>query len=143
MGTQMKIEISNADLIDKITILELKMEILNCDESKKHLQKEYDLIAPYEMKSSYREELKNVNHGIWQFRDMNRQLHSRGFYNNTFVVNARRIIELNDERVKLKQKINIETNSNIINQRGYDTPITTPSPSFGSLEDPVFFMDTH
>ena len=40
MGTQMKIEISNADLIDKITILELKMEILSCDESKKHLQKE-------------------------------------------------------------------------------------------------------
>jgi len=87
--------------------------------------------------------LKNVNHGIWQFRDMNRQLHSKGFYNNTFIVNARRIIELNNERVKLKQKINIETNSNIINQRGYDTPITTPSPSFGSLEDPVFFMDTH
>ena len=65
MGTQMKIEISNADLIDKITILELKMENLSCEESKKHLQKEYDLIAPYEMKSSYREELKNVNHGIY------------------------------------------------------------------------------
>jgi hypothetical protein len=143
MGTQMKIEISNADLIDKITILELKMEILNCDESKKHLQKEYDLIAPYEMKSSYREELKNVNHGIWQFRDMNRQLHSKGVYNNTFIVNARRIIELNNERMKLKQQINIETNSTITNQRGYDTPITTPSPSFSSLDDPVFFMDRH
>ena len=139
----MKIEISNADLIDKITILELKMEILNCDESKKHLQKEYDLIAPYEMKSSYREELKNVNHGIWQFRDMNRQLHSKGVYNNTFIVNARRIIELNNERMKLKQQINIETNSTITNQRGYDTPITTPSPSFSSLDDPVFFMDRH
>lgn len=143
MSTQMKIEISNADLIDKITILELKMEILNCEESKKHLQKEYDLIASYEMKSSHREELKNVNHGIWQFRDMNRQLHSKGVYNNTFITNARRIIELNNERVKLKQKINIETNSNITNQRGYDTPITTPSPSFSSLDDPVFFMDRH
>ena len=143
MSTQMKIEISNADLIDKITILELKMEILNCEESKKHLQKEYDLIASYEMKSSHREELKNVNHGIWQFRDMNRQLHSKGVYNNTFITNARRIIDLNNERVKLKQKINIETNSNITNQRGYDTPITTPSPSFSSLDDPVFFMDRH
>lgn len=139
----MKIEISNADLIDKITILELKLEILNCEESKKHLQKEYDLIASYEMKSSYREELKNVNHGIWQFRDMNRQLHSKGVYNNTFITNARRIIDLNNERVKLKQKINIETNSNITNQRGYDTPIATPSPSFSSLDDPVFFMDRH
>jgi hypothetical protein len=143
MGRQMKIEISNADLIDKITILELKMEILCGTDSLKELKKEYDLIAPYEMKSSYREELKNVNHGIWQFRDMNRQLHSKGVYNNTFIVNARRIIELNDERVKLKQKINTETNSNITNQRGYDTPITTPSPSFGSLDDPVFFMDRH
>lgn len=143
MSTQMKIEISNADLIDKITILELKLEILNCEESKKHLQKEYDLIASYEMKSSYREELKNVNHGIWQFRDMNRQLHSKGVYNNTFITNARRIIDLNNERVKLKQKINIETNSNITNQRGYDTPIATPSPSFSSLDDPVFFMDRH
>jgi hypothetical protein len=143
MGRQMKIEISNADLIDKITILELKMENLCGTDSLKELKKEYDLIAPYEMKSSYREELKNVNHGIWQFRDMNRQLHSKGVYNNTFIVNARRIIELNDERVKLKQKINTETNSNITNQRGYDTPITTPSPSFGSLDDPVFFMDRH
>lgn len=143
MGTQMKIDISNADLIDKITILELKMENLNCKKSKKYIQDEYDLIAPYEMKSSYREELKNVNNGIWQFRDINRQLHSKGVYNNTFIANARRIIELNDERVKLKQKINTETNSNITNQRGYDTPITTPSPSFGSLDDPVFFMDRH
>jgi hypothetical protein len=143
MGRQMKIEISNADLIDKITILELKMENLCGTDSLKELKKEYDLIAPYEMKSSYREELKNVNHGIWQFRDMNRQLHSKGVYNNTFIVNARRIIELNDERVKLKQKINTETNSNITNQRGYDTPIPTPSPSFGSLDDPVFFMDRH
>lgn len=139
----MKIEISNADLIDKITILELKMEILKCEESKKHLQKEYDLITPHEMKSSYRDELKNVNQGIWEFRDMNRQLHSKGVYNNTFITNARRIIDLNNERVKLKQKINIETNSNITNQRGYDTPIATPSPSFSSLDDPVFFMDRH
>ena len=139
----MKIDISNADLIDKITILELKMENLNCKKSKKYIQDESDLIASYEMKSSYREELKNVNNGIWQFRDINRQLHSKGVYNNTFIANARRIIELNDERVKLKQKINTETNSNITNQRGYDTPITTPSPSFGSLDDPVFFMDRH
>ena len=36
MGTQMKIDISNADLIDKITILELKMENLNCKKSKKY-----------------------------------------------------------------------------------------------------------
>ena len=143
MGRQMKIEISNADLIDKITILELKMDNLTCKKSKKYIQDEYDLIAPHEMKSSYREELKNVNNGIWQFRDINRQLHSKGVYNNTFIANARRIIELNDERVKLKQKINTETNSNITNQRGYDTPITTPSPSFGSLDESVFFMDRH
>ncbi len=143
MGTQMKIEISNADLIDKITILELKMEILSGTDSLKELKKEYDLITPHEMKSSYRDELKNVNRGIWEFRDMNRQLHSKGVYNNTFIANTKRIIDLNNERVKLKQKINTETNSTITNQRGYDTPIPTPSPSFGSLDDPVFFMDRH
>lgn len=139
----MKIEISNADLIDKITILELKIENLNGTESLKELKREYDLIIPYEMKSSYRDKLKNVNQGIWEFRDINRQLHSRGVYNNTFIANTRRIIDLNNERVELKQKINIETNSNITNQRGYDTPIPTPSPSFGSLDDPIFFMDRH
>lgn len=141
----MKIEISNADLIDKITILELKMENLSGTDSLKEFKKEYDLIAPHEMKSSYRDELKNVNQGIWEFREINRQLHSRGVYNNTFIANTKRIIDLNNERVKLKQKINTETNSTIINQRGYNTPIPSPSPSpsFGSLDDPVFFMDKH
>tara|TARA_Y100000389_G_scaffold105958_1_gene102831 strand:- start:93 stop:512 length:420 start_codon:yes stop_codon:yes gene_type:complete len=139
----MKIEISNADLIDKITILELKMENLSGTVSLKEFKKEYDLITPYEMKSSYRDELKNVNQGIWEFRDINRQLHSRGVYNNTFIANTKRIIDLNNERVKLKQKINTETNSTITNQRGYDTPIPTPTPSLGSLDEYVFFMDKH
>ena len=132
-------------IFDKITILELKMEILSGTDSLKELKKEYDLITPHEMKSSHRDELKSVNRGIWEFRDMNRQLHSKGVYNNTFIANTKRIIDLNNERVKLKQKINTETNSIITNQRGYNTPIPTPSPSpsFGSLDDPVFFMDRH
>ena len=72
---------------------------------------------------------------------MNRLLHSNGCYNQTFIVNARRIIELNNERVKIKHLINSETNSYIMNQKGYNTPISTPSPSynsFGSLTNQLF-----
>lgn len=137
----MKVEISNADLIDRITILELKMEFLRGDDILRELQKEYDLLTQHDIDTPHKEELKNINRGIWEFRDMNRLLHSNECYNQTFVVNARRIIELNNERVKIKHLINSETNSYIMNQKGYNTPISTPSPSynsFGSLTNQLF-----
>jgi len=45
----MKVEISNADLIDRITILELKMEFLRGDEILIELQKEYDPLGIFEI----------------------------------------------------------------------------------------------
>jgi len=137
----MKVEISNADLIDRITILELKMEFLIGEEVLRELQKEYDLLIQHDIDTPYREELKNINRGIWEFRDMNRLLNTKGCYNQTFIFNARRIIELNSEREKIKHLINSETNSYIMNQKGYNTPISTPSPSynsFGSLSEQLF-----
>jgi hypothetical protein len=137
----MKVEISNADLIDKITVLELKMELVNDEACLVNIKNEYDLLCDLEFNTPHKSQLKDVNRGIWDFREMLRLLNHKGLYNQSFVRSAKRIIELNDERNRIKKLINEETASKIINEKGYKTPTPTPSPSYSSLDDPVFFMD--
>lgn len=137
----MKVEISNGDLIDKITILELKMEMIDGEERLRNIKNEYNLLCELEFDTSHKAELKDVNRGIWDFREMLRLLNHKGLYNQSFIHSAKRIIELNDERNRIKKLINEETASEIINEKGYKTPTPTPSPSYSSLDDPLFFMD--
>ena len=63
--------------------------------------------------------------------------------NNTFVNYAKRIHELGEERSVIKRNIDIETRSEIIEEKGYETPDPTPCHSYSSLDDPVFFMEGH
>ena len=139
----MKVEISNGDLIDKITILELKMEMIDGEERLRNIKNEYNLLCELEFDTSHKAELKDVNRGIWDFREMLRLLNHKGLYNHSFTHSAKRIIELNDERNRIKKLINEETASKIINEKGYKTPISTPSPSYSSLDDAIFFMEGH
>ena len=74
---------------------------------------------------------------------MIRKLLRKNVLNNTFMNYAKRVHELGEERSILKRQIDIETRSEIIEEKGYETPEPTPCHSYSSLDDPVFFMDGH
>ena len=57
----MKIEISNGDLIDKITILEIKIQEVSDKEKRKNIIKEYELLVEHEFKCPHKDRLKDIN----------------------------------------------------------------------------------
>jgi len=137
----MKIEISNGDLIDKITILEIKIQEVYDEEKRKNIIKEYELLVEHEFKCPHKDRLKDINYAIWGYQDMIRMLLRKNVLNNTFMNYAKRVHELGEERSTLKRQIDTETRSNIIEEKGYETPEPTPCHSYSSLDDPVFFME--
>jgi hypothetical protein len=139
----MKIEISNGDLIDKITILEIKIQEVYDEEKRKNIIKEYELLVEHEFKCPHKDRLKDINYAIWGYQDMIRKLLRKNVLNNTFMNYAKRVHELGEERSTLKRQIDTETRSNIIEEKGYETPEPTPCHSYSSLDDPVFFMEGH
>ena len=139
----MKIEISNGDLIDKITILEIKIQEVYDEEKRKNIIKEYELLVEHEFKCPHKDRLKDINYAIWGYQDMIRKLLRKNVLNNTFMNYAKRVHELGEERSILKRQIDTETRSNIIEEKGYETPEPTPCHSYSSLDDPVFFMEGH
>jgi hypothetical protein len=142
-GNHMKIEISNGDLIDKITILEIKIQEVYDEEKRKNIIKEYELLVEHEFKCPHKDRLKDINYAIWGYQDMIRKLLRKNVLNNTFMNYAKRVHELGEERSTLKRQIDTETRSNIIEEKGYETPEPTPCHSYSSLDDPVFFMEGH
>ena len=142
-GIHMKIEISNGDLIDKITILEIKIQEVSDKEKRKNIIKEYELLVEHEFKCPHKDKLKDINYAIWEYQDMIRMLLRKNVLNNAFMNYAKRVHELGEERSTLKRQIDTETRSNIIEEKGYETPEPTPCHSYSSLDDPVFFMEGH
>lgn len=105
-------QISVGELLDKITILEIKAFLTNDEYVHKELE---DL---NKIKSTltqdilkYEIQLKEVNKKLWEIEDKIRQLEREQRFDQEFIDLARSIYLTNDERAKIKKKINEITNS--------------------------------
>jgi len=117
--------ISLGELIDKITILELKMEFLT--DTKKlenvalelsHLNKILnELIIPDIVPE--RETLKLVNRRLWHIENFKRECEKNQTFGEEFVESARQVYLKNDLRAELKRRINQIAGSTIIEEKSY------------------------
>ena len=114
-------EISAGELIDKITILEIKkIKILN-QEKLKEIEKELislnntmDRSIDDKSKiSSFKEQLKDINLKLWDIEDGKRIAEKNNNFDSKFIELARNVYKFNDERAKIKFKINQLLGSNI------------------------------
>ncbi|KHO47156.1 MAG: hypothetical protein QJ16_C0007G0055 [archaeon GW2011_AR1] len=113
----MLIEISNGELVDKVSILEIKNKKIAQKEKRKNVEKEYTYLKK-KMKiigiRSQSKEYKNlfeINLKIWNLEDKIRQIEKKKNFGNEFINLARSIYFQNDKRAILKKQINIKTNS--------------------------------
>ena len=108
----LQIPISVGELLDKITILQLKNDHINNEYVKKEL---YDLIVIAKENNVYDQEdlnsLKLVNKLLWETEDKLREHEQKWIFNEEFISLARMVYTLNDKRSELKKHINIKTNS--------------------------------
>ena len=114
------IEISAGELIDKMTILEIKLEKINNPSSRKEIQKEFDILkkSALDLKKDedlgkQYEKLKSVNSKLWDIENKKRLCEKENNFKEEFVKLSRDIHFLNDERAKIKLYINESLGSNI------------------------------
>jgi len=122
----MKIEISNGELVDKITILELKIKNIKDTEKLKNVQKEFDILNEELKKLSINRDsdlykkMYDVNTKLWNIEDNIRLKEKAKAFDDEFIALARSVYVTNDIRAKLKRDIDVATGSNIINEKAYE-----------------------
>jgi transglutaminase-like putative cysteine protease len=121
------IEISPGELIDKLTILEIKLANF-CDEAKLvSVRHEYECLSaalqsescPSEKIDSLRAKLKSINVEIWRLEDEIRDCERVQDFGPRFVELARSIYKSNDTRAELKRALNKLLNSTITEEKSY------------------------
>lgn len=120
------IEVSIGELLDKLTILDIKRERISDPQKLEHIEKEFSILqersAEYlknEEVSAIFEELKKVNSDLWIIEDDLRDMESQKRFDSEFVEKARAVYFTNDKRFELKNEINSLAGSAIREQKGY------------------------
>ena len=115
------VEVSIGELMDKISILDIKKEkiadkesIAHIDYEYKVLKKEYDNKVKSDIKlEELYTELKNINLNLWEIEDKKRLCEKKSDFGESFIKLSREIHFMNDKRADIKLKINDHTNSKV------------------------------
>ena len=121
-------EISAGELLDKISILEIKIEKVKDKNSLEEIKKEYKILKEIQTSSiditdkikDLFQSVKNVNIKLWNIEDNLRICEKNENFDKNFIELARGVYFANDERAELKSKINKILKSNIIEIKQYD-----------------------
>lgn len=122
----MKIEVSNGEILDKLSILQIKSvkitdknKLANIEKEKSHLLPMYDRIATTtEIRQKFHD-LIDINSKLWDIEDKIREKESQKQFDDEFVDLARAVYKTNDIRAHIKREINFLSESNIIEEKSY------------------------
>ena len=124
----MKVEVSNGELLDKLTILELKMSNISDDKKLINVKKEFNELSPLakllfekfkdELLIKYKE-LALINSELWKIEDDIRECEKNKNFGEKFVELARAVYFTNDKRSDVKKQINLLTGSGFIEEKSY------------------------
>ena len=114
-------EISAGELIDKITILEIKKNKISNRNKLVEIEKElislndtFKRCIPTSTDiSHFKTQLKNINQQLWEIEDGKRLAEKNNKFDDHFIVLARNVYKLNDRRAEIKLAINNALGSNI------------------------------
>jgi predicted nucleic acid-binding Zn-ribbon protein len=125
----MKIEVSNGELFDKLTILEIKLSKIIDKDKLNNLMNEWEYINSKTIiflqtfgseLSTIVDKLDDINNELWWIEDQIRVYEKEGRFDAEFVELARAVYKLNDERHDLKKDIDKITNSKFSEEKSYN-----------------------
>lgn len=114
-------EISFGELLDKITILDIKLKKIKNPFLRKEVEKEYAILLKIKKKNIKKSkfinklynDLKKTNIQIWNIENLKRKFEKKNFFDKKFINISRKEYKANDQRAKIKSEINNFLNSNI------------------------------
>jgi hypothetical protein len=124
-----QIEVSCGELCDKITILEIKSERILEPAKRSNVMRELDglngvwagldLTAVAAQVDDTRRALRAVNERLWVIEDDIRQLERERRFDADFIALARAVYQVNDERARLKRRIDELLGSRLVEEKSY------------------------
>ena len=122
-----KIEVSFGELVDKITILEIKSQRIDDEEKLTNIRRELDTLnsswagcgADPDLVTGERDELKAINEQLWDIEDRIRAKEADKSFDEDFVALARSVYQTNDDRSRVKRRINELLGSVLIEEKSY------------------------
>ena len=121
----LEIPVSIGELIDKITILEIK-QIHMTGIKKKNVDKELKLLKSLiqdknlEIDTNLMNNLKEINKNLWQIEDSIRIKEKNQEFDKEFIELARSVYKENDKRASIKKEINLQYHSELVEEKSYN-----------------------
>lgn len=121
----MKIEISNGELADKVSILSIKLKKVKSEEKLTNIRDEYAILVNDLKAIEMSEEdpdyqaLYKVNSELWEIEDEIRRKEVQKEFDDGFIQLARSVYYKNDQRAAIKRRINLRTGSRLIEEKEY------------------------
>lgn len=132
------VPVSAGELVDKITILEIKAERIGDEAKRANVARELALLraaraehlAETEALDRLTAELAAINAALWEIEDAIRACEARGDFGDAFVALARSVYRTNDRRAAVKRAINEATGSALVEEKSY-APYAPSAPERG------------
>lgn len=120
------VPVSWGELLDKMTILEIKQQRIAAADARANVGKEYRLLSMIGSEAlqvaaiaPLVERLKQVNEELWQIEDAIRKEEASAQFGATFIGLARAVYRMNDRRAAIKRQINELLGSELIEEKSY------------------------
>jgi len=122
------VPVSWGELLDKMTILEIKAERLKTLPARKHVDKEYRLLHRIGVEvisspavATLLDQLKQVNERLWDIEDAIREQEAARRFGSAFIELARSVYKMNDQRAAIKRRINERLRSELVEEKSYSS----------------------
>ena len=121
----MKIEVSNGEIADKLSILEIKLKNISDVDKRLNIEKEYNLLEKsfnsfFSKQDQLYIDLLTINEKLWDIEDQIRDLERKQQFDENFIETARQVYITNDQRSEIKRKINEITSSTLFEEKSYE-----------------------
>jgi len=124
---EIQIPISPGELLDKITILQIKAERIGDAVKVANVKTELDMLSKVWHQAvaadaeiiALTAELKSINEALWEIEDDIRDEERNQRFGERFIELARAVYVTNDERANAKKKVNLHLNSSIVEEKSY------------------------
>jgi hypothetical protein len=121
----MKIEVSNGEIADKLTIIEIKLSKIRDEAKLANIRNEYVVVKEamstiMDTSHPLYRQLFDINSKLWEIEDRIRDLERARNFEDDFVQTARSIYFINDDRSEVKRKINEQTGSKLFEEKSYE-----------------------
>ena len=126
---QLQVPVSVGEVLDKITILQIKLAYISDAAKRVNIQNELDALLPLVASDAFTTdqmqglmaELKAVNEALWEIEDDIREKEAAKNFNAEFIRLARSVYITNDRRAEIKKKINLATGSDLVEEKSYES----------------------